>query len=154
MLDMSGNGLANRLCSLTSAEEVIMHRLFITFILIISSNLSFNALAQQSGGSGGGDDLKGVCELSGGSWTGSETGNWACCWPDWGCYGCVDDNCKIKCNTQRCKDANGIGRPSAHEILLQGIAPAGMKAPIVPKRPKATIKTPSSSTLRKNAVIL
>ncbi|STX44752.1 acetyltransferase [Legionella donaldsonii] len=145
---MSGNGLSNRLGSSTSAEEVIMHRLFTIFILI-SSSLSFNALAQQSGGSGGGEDLKGVCELSGGNWTGSETGNWACCWPDWGCYGCVDGNCKIKCHTQRCKDANGVGRPSTNEILLQGIAPAGMKAPIVPKRPKATIKNPSNSTLQK-----
>lgn len=100
--------------------------------------------AQQSGG---GDDLKGVCELSGGQWTGVESGNWACCWPDWGCYGCVSSQCKMKCNTERCRKANGMlstGTDSTGTIKLKALVPAGSMAPAVPKPVKPqTQKSPA-----------
>lgn len=108
----------------------------ITMILLI---LSLSSHAQQSGDLG---DLKNTCEVSGGSWTESGGGNWACCWSDWGCYGCVSGICKIKCHNQRCRDANSVRQgestpPRTHAV--KGLAPAGSLAPVVPTRkiPKA-----------------
>lgn len=112
---------------------------WISVIGAILLSLSFTTYAQQSGGGG---DIENTCAVSGGTWTGSEGGNWACCWADWGCYGCVDGICKIKCHNQRCRDANGITRPSASTIGVDGLAPKGMKAPVIPKpkvTPKATV---------------
>jgi len=111
-----------------------MLRLLTNYFLIFIFAFSLNAFAQQSGG--GGNDLKDTCEISGGTWTGSSGGNWACCWADWGCYGCVDGNCKIKCTTPQCRKANGMGKVNSNEQRVQGLAPAGMKSPIVPRNPK------------------
>lgn len=119
------------------------------FLFLILSCLSFNLYAQQSGG-GGGSDLKGTCELSGGTFTGSEGGNWACCWSDWGCYGCVDGNCKMQCRTQRCRKANGASAISNNNpsikgtAVVKGLAPTGTTSPIAPvkvmkKLPKASM---------------
>lgn len=117
----------------------------VVFFLFIGS-----VSAQQSGG---GDDLKGVCELSGGEWTGVESGNWACCWPQWGCYGCVSGQCKMKCNTQRCRRANGMlsgtGTDTTGTIKLKAIVPAGSIAPVVPK-PKPNISKQPTPTMNKS----
>lgn len=120
-----------------------MYRLLTSLVLSITFGLSFPVVAQQSSGGGNGG-LKDTCEISGGQWTGSESGNWACCWADWGCYGCVDGNCKIKCTTERCRKANSVRTLGADLIIIKGLAPAGMKAPIIPKKPKAAIKNPNS----------
>ncbi|CEK09349.1 hypothetical protein [Legionella hackeliae] len=126
-----------------------MSKFFVIAILLMSWAFAPNALSRQSGGSG--EDLKGVCELSGGRWVGSEGGNWACCWADWGCYGCVDSVCKMKCDTQRCKKANGMARPSSTDlIIIKGLAPANSKSPIVPKKNAATTNDSSSQTMQKN----
>lgn len=109
--------------------------MFRLFILLILFALSVNtAFARQSGGGGPGDEgLKGVCELAGGSWHGSESsGSWACCWADWGCYGCINNVCKMTCRTERCRKANTASRVQKGDTRIKGLAPAGMKAPIVP----------------------
>lgn len=115
-----------------------MKRLILSSILFFILPLSTFA-APSSGGSGG---LQDACEISGGTFTGSESGNWACCWPDWGCYGCVDNNCKIKCNTARCRDANGQAAvntngktvPGTKVSSVKGLAPKGMRNPVVPSK--------------------
>lgn len=123
----------------------------ITAIFILFFGLTFNAMAAPSGGSGG-EGLKETCELSGGTFTGSESGNWACCWDNWGCYGCVDGNCKIKCNTARCRKANGIGSmnpsttPPKGAAIIDGLAPAGMKAPVAPVKRNKAMQMPMPST--------
>ncbi|CAM2917862.1 acetyltransferase [Legionella steigerwaltii] len=104
-------------------------------LMLFFWGLSFNAAAAPSGGGGGGG-LKDSCEMSGGTFTGSEGGDWACCWSNWGCYGCIGGNCKIKCNTDKCRKANGVGSKVTSGLApVNGLAPAGMKAPIVPKAP-------------------
>lgn len=123
-----------------------MKGLFLMAGLLLSLCLPLQSLAKQNSGGGGGEDLKGVCELSGGEWHGSESSNWACCWPDWGCYGCVNGHCKMKCDTQRCKDANSTLNPGAGQIKLKQIAPGGMLAPIIPvKKGVKTNVTPNST---------
>ena len=116
-------------------------------VLLFGICLSFNVLARQSGG-GSGDDLGSVCDLSGGTYTESASG-WACCWSDWGCYGCTSGECKIKCHTQRCKDANGQARPGVGLKAIDGLASPGMKAPIVPENPKRQLKMKDNSDLKK-----
>lgn len=125
-----------------------MKNTWMALIIVILSLFSITAFAQQSGGSGG-DDLKETCELSGGTWTGSAGGNWACCWSDWGCYGCVDGHCKIKCNTARCRKANGQASSSPTSNpkvqIVKGLAPAGMKAPVAPTpKKKDAVAAPES----------
>lgn len=111
--------------------------------VLISLCLPINSLAAQNNG---GEDLKGVCELSGGEWHGSESSNWACCWPDWGCYGCVDSHCKMKCDTARCKKANATLNPGSGLIKLKQLAPGGMLAPIIPNtQGTKTQATPDST---------
>lgn len=115
-----------------------------TIILFI---LPFSLQAQQSGDLG---DLKNTCEVSGGSWTESGAGNWACCWSDWGCYGCVGGICKIKCHNQRCRDANSVrqGEPSSPKThAVPGLAPAGSIAPIVPKLKSPLMPVPAKNKL-------
>ncbi|KTC86987.1 hypothetical protein [Legionella brunensis] len=124
-----------------------MSKFFIIFVMLIGYVLAPSAIARQSGGSG--EDLKGVCELSGGRWVGSEGGNWACCWANWGCYGCVDGVCKMKCDTQRCRKANSAARPGTGEITIKGLAPANNKAPIVPKKGASSGNTSSSTNMQK-----
>lgn len=119
------------------------------FLFIALTTFSLSAFAQQSGG-GGSDGVKNTCEVSGGTFTGSESGNWACCWADWGCYGCVDGNCKIKCYNERCRKANGISRASANEQAVDGLAPKGMKAPIAPKKSKTLKQEADSHNTIKN----
>lgn len=108
-----------------------MNQLLMAAVLMFCG--AFPAFAQQSVM----DELKNTCEVSGGRWVISG-GNWACCWSDWGCYGCADGLCRMKCETQRCKDANGQKRPKdglrPGEIKIQGLAPAGKKQPIIPKK--------------------
>lgn len=108
-----------------------MRHLIISFLLCFLL-FPVTSMAQQSGG-GPDDDVKTACDISGGDWTSTSGGNWACCWSDWGCYGCVNGVCKIKCFNDRCRNANGIGRPAADQQAVPGLAPAGVKAPIVPK---------------------
>lgn len=82
------------------------------------------------------EELRNTCEVSGGTWTETGSGNWACCWSDWGCYGCVNGICKIKCHNQRCRDANSIRAnetPKKNYQRIKGLAPSGKLAPIVPK---------------------
>jgi preprotein translocase subunit SecG len=133
-------------------KENIMNRILAIFLLLFFG-LTFNVMAQQSSG-GGNSDIKDTCEISGGTFTGSESGNWVCCWADWGCYGCVDGNCKIKCYNERCRKANGIGRvntgtTSAGGKIVNGLAPQGMKAPVAPIKKQKPMKTPLSNTIQK-----
>jgi len=90
--------------------------------------LSLTAIAQQTSNN---SEVKNTCEVSGGTFTESASG-WACCWSDWGCYGCVNSICKIKCHNERCRKANGLNRLAPGEQRVKGLAPAGMKAPIAP----------------------
>lgn len=103
---------------------------WMSLLVIIMSMFSVSVYAQQSDDMGG---LENTCSISGGTWTSTSGGNWACCWADWGCYGCVDSVCKIKCTTQRCRDANGVSRPSRKFTAVEGLAPKGMKDPVVPR---------------------
>lgn len=116
-------------------------KIWMKLIGIILCLLSFNVFAQQSGG--GSSELKNTCEVSGGTYTDSSRG-WACCWADWGCYGCLDGLCKVKCYTRRCTRVNYGTRPASNTQAVEGLAPKGMKAPIVPK-PKATIPAVDTS---------
>lgn len=101
----------------------------------------FYAYAEQASAKGNdgvaGNGMQQACEISGGSFIGSENGNWACCWDDWGCYGCVDGKCKIKCNTARCKKANGMTklRDGEHPVTgsaVKGLVQPGERAPVAP----------------------
>lgn len=87
--------------------------------------LSLTAFAKQNN-----SDVKNTCEVSGGQWTESASG-WACCWADWGCYGCVNNVCKMKCYNERCRKANGTVRPDEGVKPVKGLAPAGGKDPII-----------------------
>ena len=110
-----------------------MNRYIIILISLLFCGATFNAFARPaSGGSGG---VKDTCEISGGTFTGSEGGNWACCWSNWGCYGCVDGNCKIKCHTSRCRKENSARKINEGESIVKGLALPGMKAPVAPASP-------------------
>ena len=112
---------------------------WISLFVIIMSMFSVSVYAQQSDDMGG---LENTCSISGGTWTSTAGGNWACCWADWGCYGCVDGVCKIKCTTPRCRKANSIARPGRKFERVEGLAPAGSKGPVVPKaliKPKTAV---------------
>lgn len=123
-----------------------MKKVFLMMMLLISLFFTLPTYARQSGGGGGGDDLKGVCELAGGSWTGSESsGTWACCWADWGCYGCINNVCKMQCRTARCRRANSARQISNQQKTVDSLAPQGMKAPVIPKNAKPA---KASATLR------
>src|SRR5690242_9065080 len=106
-----------------------MRQLIASLVALFFIGFSIHAFAVPAGGGGSGD-LKSACEISGGTWTGSEGGNWACCWSDWGCYGCVDGQCKIKCNTERCRKANAAANAGPGVRKIPGLAPVGEKAPI------------------------
>jgi hypothetical protein len=107
-----------------------MRKLVFILFLIISCGFSTVYAQQQS------DDLPGVCDLADGTWTGNPNGNWACCWSGWGCYGCHSSVCKMQCRTQRCRDANRIGKQTTGTKIIKGLAPAGAVAPIAPIRAK------------------
>lgn len=123
-----------------------MKRILLNLILLVVFCLPFQAFAQQSGG-GADDDVKTACEISGGDWTTSNSG-WACCWADWGCYGCVNGVCKIKCHNQRCRKANGISRAMQDTQKVPGLAPAGMKAPVAPKMLKKMKPAAAAETMK------
>lgn len=89
-----------------------------------------NALAQQTD-----EGLDQVCDLSGGSWHTSASG-WACCWNNWGCYGCTSGNCLMNCKTPKCRKANAMNTVTSGYKEIPGLAPNAMKAPIIPS-PKA-----------------
>jgi hypothetical protein len=122
-----------------------MRQIVIRFIFVMLLGLSFNAFAQQSNGGGSGGGMKDACEISGGTFTGSESGNWACCWSDWGCYGCVDGNCKMNCKTKRCRKANAMSQAGTGQQAVTGLAPSGMKAPVVPKNMKENVNNSGSN---------
>lgn len=116
---------------------------WISIIGLVLCIFSFPVFAQQSGDN---SEVKNTCEVSGGTWTESSNGNWACCWADWGCYGCVNGVCTIKCYNQRCRDANKIranDTPPKRYQRIEGLAPAGSLAPIAPKPKK--LKAPATS---------
>lgn len=102
------------------------------WILSIFALISFNVFAAPSGGTDS-TGVKNTCEISGGTFTGSESGNWACCWSNWGCYGCHSGNCGMTCRTQKCRDANAAKvNGSSSGVKIKGLAPANMNAPYVP----------------------
>lgn len=108
---------------------------YIGFIIILLFSATAFSQADNS-------DVRNTCDISGGTWNESGSG-WACCWDDWGCYGCIDGICKIKCHNQRCRDANKIRAnetPPKNSIRLEGLAPEGSMAPIAPE-PKKQIKS-------------
>lgn len=74
--------------------------------LFLFSFISINVYAAPNTG-GTNAEMKGICELAGGTFTSTIEGNWACCWDNWGCYGCLQSVCTMKCHTQRCRRANG-----------------------------------------------
>jgi hypothetical protein len=110
--------------------------LTLIFISILSL-FSQNIYAQQNNDEG----LDQVCGLASGKWHTSASG-WACCWSNWGCYGCTGGNCVMKCDTTRCRKANGmsriVGEGKREFVELNDLAPQGKKAPIIPK-PKGKI---------------
>ncbi len=112
-----------------------MRRIILNCLFLLILALPFSVNAQQNNG-GSSDGVKNTCEVSGGTFTGSEGGNWACCWSDWGCYGCVDGNCKMQCRTTRCRKANAAARPSNAQPV-RGLSPTGAKPPVAPL-PKVT----------------
>lgn len=121
-----------------------MSRILAILLFTIGIGFTSSVTAQQSGG--GIEGLDGVCSMSGGEWTSTSSGNWACCWADWGCYGCVNGVCKIKCTTQRCRKANAIGKAQKDEAKVKGLAPKGMKAPIAPKKSNAPTQQKAPAT--------
>lgn len=103
----------------------------ICFIALFSL-FSQNIYAQQNNDEG----LDEVCSLSSGKWHTAASG-WACCWSNWGCYGCTGGSCVMKCETTRCRKANGMSRTinqgKQQYVQLNDLAPRGKKAPIIPK---------------------
>lgn len=93
------------------------------------------------------DGLDEVCGLSSGKWHKSASG-WACCWSNWGCYGCTGGNCGMTCRTTRCKNANGmsISKVSTKNTVVKGLAPQGMKDPIVPRFENKNLPSESSDS--------
>lgn len=132
-----------------------MNRIFYRILLTVCLFAAFQSVYARP--AGGGMSLKDVCQLSGGNWSGSESGSWSCCWPDWGCYSCANNVCKMKCSTQRCKNANAIGKAAPGERKIEGLAPRGKKAPIAPKLspkekgPATSKRPPSEKTPKKEA---
>ncbi|VEG90452.1 acetyltransferase [Legionella spiritensis] len=121
----------------------IIAGIVVPFLLIIA----VSGMAQQQ--SGGNGDLQGACQLSGGQWISGDSGNWACCWADWGCYGCVDGVCKMKCHTVRCKKDNGQAvKPGNGEMRVKGLVPEGMVAPVVPDKGKEQPQVSPGNTLK------
>lgn len=123
-----------------------MSRLKILSIIFVSllSLSTQNAYPQQNNDEG----LDEVCGLASGKWHKSASG-WACCWSNWGCYGCTGGNCMMTCRTPRCKKANGMNKPSTNETRVNGLAPKGMKDPIVPKQ-KGKKQTPKSKIIKES----
>lgn len=121
-------------------KRIISIFILLAFLFPLNSQAQANVM----------DELKNTCEVSGGTWTESGGGNWACCWSDWGCYGCVGGVCKIKCHNQRCRDANQIRpgnstptNPKLHAI--EGLAPAGSMAPVIPTSKLPKVKQPGAT---------
>lgn len=85
-----------------------------------------NASAQQTD-----EGLDQICDLSDGTWHTSASG-WACCWNNWGCYGCTNGNCLMNCKTPKCKKANTMNTAAPGQKEVSGLAPKEMKAPIIP----------------------
>lgn len=58
-----------------------------------------------------------ACTLSGGE-PSIAVGRFSvdCCWDNWGCLLCTEDEqtCKMDCDTQKCRDANGQALPPVH----------------------------------------
>ena len=104
---------------------------------ILVLGICLNAHAQQSGGDTLGD-LENVCGLSGGTWHTSSSG-WACCWADWGCYGCTNGSCLMNCHTKACRDANRMRK--IQDKIIKEVAPKGRPAHVAP----APKKSPSTS---------
>jgi hypothetical protein len=103
------------------------HPKVLSLLFFVAFGLFFqNSFAQNND-----EGLDQVCGLSSGSWHTSASG-WACCWSNWGCYGCTSGNCLMNCHTKRCKKANGMSKVSIGKIAVPELAPKGMKAPIVP----------------------
>lgn len=98
------------------------------FVFTFGLFITQNAPAQQSD-----EGLDQICDLSGGSWHTSTSGR-ACCWNNWGCYGCTAGNCVMNCKTQKCKKANSMTMATSGQKEISGLAPKAMKAPIVPDR--------------------
>lgn len=113
-----------------------MHRNLTLSISLLFFGSMFYAFAEQASAAKTNDDMKEACEISAGIFTVKANGDWSCCWEDWGCYGCIAKMCKIKCNTTKCKKANGISEElddkKAKEV--KGLAPAGSKPPVAPIR--------------------
>ena len=56
------------------------------------------------------NSMRGLCELSGGTFTISGDGSQRCCWDNWGCLECNssnDSNCLMECDTAPCCISNG-----------------------------------------------
>lgn len=115
-----------------------MFKLLPTLVISLAALFSSESFAKQNTQEG----VHNTCDVSGGRWVGSETGRWACCWADWGCYGCLNGICKMKCETQRCKDDNAQKRPGQDERAIEGLAPIGEMAPIIPEK-NAPLKNPA-----------
>src|SRR5262245_7184357 len=114
----------------------------IVFSLCLPMHMAFG---QQTSGGGGTDEVKNTCEVSGGVFTSSASG-WACCWADWGCYGCVDGKCKMKCHTRKCRKANRQSKLGPDSQAVEGLAPQGNPAPIAPKGAKKAKEQKHSAT--------
>lgn len=97
------NGLADR-SSLASRIGLVSHIAMATFMVVSCPAVLFAVPVDEAGNS-----MRGLCELSGGTFTESGDGTQTCCWTDWGCLECNsfnDSNCLMECDTAACCDAN------------------------------------------------
>lgn len=108
------------------------------FFLFLFSLVSIHVYAAPNTGASNAE-MKDVCQLAGGTFTSTIEGNWACCWDNWGCYGCVQGVCKMKCHTQRCRRANGqsaVLQPG--EVKIKGKFGTDIVVPKVSTQPSSS----------------
>lgn len=124
--------------------------MFKKFILLIVFFLSATStvFAQQTQNEPG---LEDVCIMAGGKFTSTPNGDWACCWDNWGCAGCSNGICKVKCHTQRCRRANGQIRQASPGQRKTGVFhPFGIDTIVIPKKPNSQTKHPTAPRMNTN----
>lgn len=90
-------------------------------------------------------EFQSICAQAGGEFRENSSG-YSCCWSNWGCYACINGECSMHCNTQRCKDANNphLGPPKPTRPTAPGMDNAPVEAaPPATGQPRPSPKAPA-----------